>query len=270
MAGPTLTPDVAANPFVEVFFEDLHTDAARLDVYRLSDDREWLVRGGVDVAAGVAALDFEVPFKTQASYRAVQRDVLGNSLGFTDTSTITVDYTGTVVHQPLVPAQLWAPVTLMVGSGQKLLRPAEGDLVGVEGAAMDRWIGTPRRGLRGVPVRFMAETIEAADLVQAMLGTYVTKQIQVLCIRTSEVVRWPRTFFARGDLTEVEKNVRLGGHLLDFEASMDESEPPYPGLVVPLLTYDDLDAFGDYAAQDAGWITYTARDRAYELAGLAG
>lgn len=270
MAGPTLSPDLSGNPFVEVFFEDLHVDADTITIYRLSEDRDWLVRGGVQIATGVAALDFEVPFQTPATYRAEQFDVLGNSLGFTDPSSITVDYEGTVVHQPLAPAQLWARVRLLAGSAESLVRPTDGEFPRVEGATVGRWIGTPRQGLRGVPVNFLTDTLAAANQVQAMLGTYVTQQVGVLCIRSSDGIRWSRTFFARGDLAEVERNVRIRGELIEFQAAMDESEPPYPGLVVPLLTYDDLDAFGDYAAQDANWITYTDRDRAYELAGLAG
>lgn len=269
MAGPTLTPDLTGNPWVEVFFEDLHPDAVKIDVIRLSEDREWLVRGGVDISPGVAALDFEVPFKTPASYRALQRDSLGNSLGFTDFSDITVDYTGTVVHQPLAPSSLWAQVRILAGSGASLVRPTEGDLEYPEGASVGRWIGTTRQGLRGVPVSLLTSTIDDANRVQAMLGTYVTQQVGVLCIRTSDRIRWPRTFFARGDLAEVERNLRWNGSLIQFDASMDEVAAPFPGLVVPLLTYDDLDAFGDYAVQDANWISYTARDRAYELAGLA-
>jgi len=270
MAGPTLTPDLTANPWVEVFFEDLHVDTDRLTVYRLSDDRQWRVRGGVDISPGVASLDFEVPFKTAASYRAEQFDSLGNSLGFTESSDITVDYTGTVVHQPLSPGDLWAKVRILSGSASVLRRPTEGDLVYAEGASVGRWIGTARQGLRAVPVSLLTETLADANQLQAMLGTYTTRQIGVLCIRTSDRIRWPRTFFARGDLDEIERNVKHAGSLIQFDASMDEVEPPFPGLVVPLLTYDDLDAFGDYDEQDAGWLTYTDRDRAYELAGLAG
>jgi hypothetical protein len=268
MAGAELTVDVTENPRVEVFFED--PDAVTLTWYRLSEGREWLVRGGVGVASGVAVLDFEVPFGTAATYRAERFDGLGNSLGFTESSTITIDYVGSVIHQPLAPAQLWAPVRILAGSAESLVRPTDGELVQVDGASVGRWVGTVRQGLRGVPVNVLTETLDAADRVQAMLGTYLTQQVGVLCIRTSDGIRWPRTFFARGDLAEVEKNVRLRGELIAFSGSMDESEPPFPGLVVPLLTYDDIDAYGNYTAQDAGWITYTARDRAYELAGLAG
>lgn len=270
MAGPLLTPNTSGNPFVEVFFDpdDLHPDTDRVRMLRISDGRQWKVRGGVDVAPGVAALDFECPFQVEAAYRAEMLDAAGVTIGFTDTATTVLDYTGTVVHQPLAP-DLWSPVRIGEGSASNLTRPVDGEFVDIEGGTVGRWIGSTRRGLRGVPVSLITDTLAAADMMQAMLGTYTTQQVGVLCIRTSTGIRWPRTFFARGDLTEIDADVRIGGELVKYEASMDEAEPPYPGLVVPLLTYDDLDAFGNYDEQDANWATYTDRDRAYELAGLA-
>lgn len=270
MAAPQLTADTSENPFVEVFFESLDPGTSSLTIYRLSEDREWLVRGGVGIATGVAALDFEAPFQTAATYRAEQFDLLGNSLGFTASATTTLDYTGTIVHNPLVPASLWASVKLGPGSHSPLVRPTDGELVYVEDATAGTWIGSRRQGLRRVAVDLLADGVDVANRMQAMLGSYTTRQVGVLCIRTTSKVRWPRTFFARGDLEELDRTVRFGGRLTQFSGSFDEVQPPFPGLVTPLLTYDDLDAFGNYTAQDAGWLTYTDRDRAYELAGLAG
>ncbi|KQQ65084.1 hypothetical protein ASF63_14040 [Microbacterium sp. Leaf320] len=265
-----MSVDVSGNPFVEVFFSSVAPGTSSLKIYRLSEDRQWVVRGGIGIATGVAALDFEAPFQTPATYRAEQFDALGNSLGFTDSATTSVDYAGTVVHNPLVPASLWASMHITGDSVAPLVRPTDGEMVYVEGAPVGKWIGTRRQGLRDVEVSLETQTLADANRVQAMLGTYETQQVGVLCIRTSARIRWPRTFFARGDLSEKELNVRFGGELVRFDSRMDEVEPPFPGLVTPLLTYDDLDAFGNYTAQDAGWLTYTDRDRAYELAGLSG
>lgn len=272
MAGPLLTVDTSGNPRVEVFFDpdDLDPDTARVRMWRYSEDREWLVRGGVDVAPGIAALDWEVPFQTPATYRLEQFAADDIPLGFTDPSTVTVDYTGTVVHQPLSP-DLWAPVRILSGSAATLTRPFDGEFVETEGSVVGHWVGSVRRGLRDVPVSLLTETLEAAGQLQEALGTYMTRQVGVLCIRTSDGIRWPRTFFAQGDLTEVERNVKFRGQLIQFDAQMNEAKPPYPGLVVPLLTYDDLDvAYATYDLRDAAYATYTAQDRDYSLAGLAG
>lgn len=270
MAAPLLTTSVTGNPFVEVFFPNLAPGTASLTIYRLSEEREWLVRGGVGLSTGVAALDFEAPFKTPSTYRAEQFDAVGNSLGFTESATTIVDYDGTVVHNPLVPASLWAHALVGPQSLSPVRRPTPGELLYVEDASVGTWIGTRRQGIRGLDIELLTTSIEAGERLQAMLGAYQTRQVGVLCIRTSSTAPWPRTFFAQGDLEQNDRDQRFGGTWLQFNGSVDEVQPPFPGLLTPLLTYDDLDAFGNYTAQDAGWLTYTDRDRAYELAGLAG
>ena len=272
MAGPTLTQNLDGNPWVEVFFNpaDLDPACTSLRIYRFSEGRTWLVRGGVDIAPGVAAIDFEVPFGVPSSYRAEMFNSSGVSLGFTDISETTVNVEGTWVHQPLQPT-LAIQMTNLSGSAETLTRPTPGEVVYVEGAPVGRHIGSRRHGLQSVPVVLLAETLTAANAFQAMLGTYEVQQIPVLCIRTSEDIRWPRTFFAStGELFERELTVHAGGELVQFEGDFDEVAPPFPGLVKPLLTYDDIDAaFATYDAADAAFATYTERDRAYEYAGLA-
>lgn len=273
MAGPTLTPNLTDNPFVEVFFDSVHPSAQRLTIYRISENREWLVRGGVDIAVGVAALDFEIPFQTQAAYRAEQFDALGNSLGFTESSFITLDVDDVWVHNPLNPREgvRLGKHALVLGTAESIRRPYDGEHVYIEGAPTARWIGSRRRGIAGMPMILAVEELENADALQAMLSTYSDHQIGVLCVRTPPPVRIPRTLFTSApDVDEISIDVEWGGTRTDFQFTVTEVTPPFPGLVVPLLTYDDLDAFGNYDQQDAGWITYTERDRAYELAGLAG
>ena len=59
MAAPELTANTDGNPWVEVFFDPaaLPAGAARITVWRLSEGRTWMVRGGVNVATGVAVID---------------------------------------------------------------------------------------------------------------------------------------------------------------------------------------------------------------------
>ncbi|MFF2274216.1 hypothetical protein ACFVTX_18220 [Agromyces sp. NPDC058136] len=265
----TLTPQITGNPWVEVFPVDLPPAVARLRMIRTSEDRTWLVRGGVDVAPGVAAQDFECPLKSTATYRAELYDAAGTRLGYTDSASVVLNVDGTWVHQPLQPL-VATQVELDDGSGATLYRETPGELTYVEGASVARRIGSRRRGLTKVPISISAFGVQM-DAFQAILGSYEVEQLGVLCIRTSAPVRWPRTFFASSDdLAEQDVSVKVGGAYVQFIGTLTEVEPPHPGLVMPLLRYDDLDAFGDYAAQDAGWATYTDRDRAYALAGLAG
>jgi hypothetical protein len=272
VAVPELTPDTSGNPFVEVFFDpdDLDPDTYRLRMLRLSDERSWFVRGGFDVTPGVAAIDWECPFQSEAYYRAEMFAEDGVSLGFTDLASIVLDYTGTVVHQPLVP-DLWAPVRILAGSAESLVRPLRGEFVEPEGATVGWWIGGGRSGLRNVPVSLLTETLDAANQMQAMLGSYLTRQVGVLCIRTSDGIRWPKTFFAQGDLTEIERNVRFHGQMIQFDAAMNESKPPAAAITTPLLSYSDMSlAFDTYTDLSAAIATYTASSRSYEYAGLAG
>ena len=275
MAGPELTSDTSINPYVEVFFDpaDLDPATVRLRVYRFSDNRTWLVRGGVDIATGVAVLDFEIPFGVEATYRAEQFDVDDLSLGFTDISTITLDVSDTWVHNPLDPtlAVNLGAHPLEASTTSKNVRPTVGEVVYTEGSTVGHWVGTRRRGVERMPFALVVEDTDQVDQLQYMLGSYEVQQVGVLCIRTPGPSRLPRTFFAAvEEPDEGDSDVAWGGVRTVFTFTATEVRPPFPGLVTPLLTYDDIDAFGDYDVQDATWATYTDRDRAYGLAGLAG
>lgn len=267
---PAFTLYMDGNPSVEIFFTNYVSGTARVRLYRYSEGRTWLVRGGVDIAPSVAVRDYEVPSGITSTYRAEMFDAAGNSLGFNTPASVTMPAFGPVVHQPLDPS-LYARVTVLLETAQTLSRPMPGELTYTEGATVGRRIGQRRRGLSGVNLEFMTETIADADMVQAMLGTYETEQVAMLCVRTPPPIRIPRTLFAAADtLEEIETDVHMGGTAVRYRMQADEVEPPFPGLVKPLLTYDDIDTAGDYDVQDARWATYSDRDRAYELAGQAG
>lgn len=272
MPGPTLTPDLTGVPWVEVFFDpgDLDPACVRLRVYRQSDERTWLVRGGVDIAPGIAVLDFEVPFRTTSTYRAEQFDIAGVSLGFTPSTSVTVDVEGTWIHNPLIPTG-GILVELDLESAPEIKRPTPSELVYTEGSGVGDRIGSRRRAIEGVSVVINIDGTSNIAKWDDMLGTYETQQLAVLCIRTSDPVLWPRTFFAASeDFTLRDKTIRYDGDWVQIIASCDEVNPPTPGLVVPLLTYDDLDvAYATYTARDAAYATYTDQDRDYSLTGLA-
>jgi hypothetical protein len=260
---------------VEVYFDPagLTGGTTTLRIYRLSDDRTWLVRGGVDVAPGTAPLDFECPFGVNVQYRAEMFNTSGVSLGFTDSTSITLDVSDVWVHNPLAPAGgvNLGPNGILDGSFGAVSRPTVGGAVYVEGASVGRHIGAVRRGIVGARLGFACETVAVADGLQAMLGSYETQRVGVVCVRTPPPLRVPRTLFASvGDPTEVDGDVAWGGERTDFWFVVDEVAPPFPGLVVPLLSYEDLDlAFASYTTRDAGFATYTLQDRAYEYSGLS-
>lgn len=269
---PAFTLYMDGNPSVEIFFTNYVAGTARVRLYRYSEGRTWLVRGGVDIAPSVAVRDYEVPSGVTSTYRAEMFDLAGNSLGFNTAASVTMPAFGPILHQPLDPA-LYAEVVLMVGTAEKLARPTPRDVVYTEGSSVGRHIGSRRRGLARTPLLLEVESEAAADMVQAMLGTYETEQVGVLCLRTPPPTRVPRTFFFSSDeMEELDVNIHYpaGGVLIRYGLDADEVEPPFPGLVKPTLTYDDIDTVGSYDVQDSMWATYTDRDRAYELAGQAG
>jgi hypothetical protein len=270
MAGPELAVNQSGNPFVEVFVDDKPAGTSTMRLERVSDNRTWTVRGGVGVAAGVAVLDFEVPFCVPATYRAECFDEGGMSLGFTEPSTTTVWEDRTIVHQPLSP-QLWVNPVRLLDTAETTDRPGRGELVRVDGATVDRVIGTGRGGVAGQKWSLLTRRLSDADALQALLGTYEQQQLQVLCIRTPPPMRVPRTFFVSvPTLSERPINVHARGEYVKFDFEGSEVEPPFPGLSEPLLTYDDIDAaYGSYDLADAAYPSYTERDRDYSLAGSA-
>jgi hypothetical protein len=269
---PAFTLYMDGNPSVEIFFTNYVAGTARVRLYRYSEGRTWLVRGGVDIAPSVAVRDYEVPSGVTSTYRAEMFNAAGVSLGFNTPASVTMPAFGPILHQPLDPA-LFAEVILMVGTAEKLSRPTPRDVVYTEGSSVGRHIGSRRRGLSRTPLLLEVESQAAGDMVQAMLGTYETEQVGVLCLRTPPPTRLPRTFFFSSDeMEELDVNIHypVGGVLIRYGLDADEVEPPFPGLVKPTLTYDDIDTVGSYDVQDSMWATYTDRDRAYELAGQAG
>ena len=273
MAGPLLTPNLDANPFVEVFFDpsSLAAGTSVLRIWRYSEDRQWKVRGGWDMLPGAAAIDWEAPFRTQCTYRAEQFTAGGASLGFTDSAVASLDADGTWVHNPLEPAQ-GVRVEVDDESAVEIVRPTPGQAVYTEGGSVPRRIGSRRRALEGVNVVLNIDSAARIAAFEAALGSYENEQVGVLCIRTAEPVMWPRTFFAAADgWPKQDRTVRTGGDWVQIKAKCDEVEPPAPGIVAPFLRYSDLDAaYPSLANRDARYGTYSAQDRDYSLVGVAG
>lgn len=270
----TLTVNTAGFPWVEVWIDpaSLVAGTVSLRVWRYSDDRSWLVRGGVDIAPGVAVLDAECPFGVQSVYRAEQFDAAGVSLGFTVSESVHLDVPHVWVHDVLDPfngVDLGADAVL--GAIGVNSRPVPGDVVSVVGSATPRWVGSRRLARAPFQLGLAVPTVDLMDQIQAMIGGYEDDRLGVLCIRTPPPARLPRTLFAAvADDNEISRDVSWGGQRSDFLFTAVEVEPPFPGLSMPLLTYDDLDvSYASYDVRDAAYGSYTDMDRDYSLAGAA-
>lgn len=273
---PTLTVynDASPCPRVEVFFDALAEDTATLTVYRIAGGREHQVRGAVNAATAgtLTRIDFEVPFNTTVSYRAEMFDAAGLSLGFTGVASVSIAVADVWMHNPLDP-QGSVRVTLLHAAGKVLDRPVPGEVSYPIGRRVGVVLAQPRRGLAGAVFDVMVDTFEDADKVQALLGDYTTTTVPVICIRlgSKNPMRIPQPLFLGVlSIPEEDFDVADGGTTTIHRISGNESAPPVPGLFIPLLTRNDIDAF--YATRDAIDAAYLRRvdiDRDYTLAGYA-
>lgn len=265
--------DATPCPRVEVIIDGLDAGVTSLTLYRIAEGRQWRVRGAVrvTVSEGFQILDVEAPFETAMQYRAEMFDSGGVSLGFTDTSeSVTLSVEETWIHNPLDP---WNAVAIDLAdrSGRALTRPISGQRYTVEQRPLAIFITGQRRGLEGVELFLSTDDTEVAAKFEGMLGDYTTQTVPVLCVRTPPLIDIPRTFFA-GVMAPTARpvNVHMGGTLRTWDVNADEGEPPFPGIIVPLLTRDDIDAA--YATRDDLDAAYPTRldiDRDFGLAGTA-
>ncbi|MEP6477853.1 MAG: hypothetical protein ABJB03_00550 [Rhodoglobus sp.] len=273
----TLTPlgDAHPCPRMLVVVDDLPVVVASLSLYRTVGGRQFRIRGAVmiDVAGGYSTLDVEVPLGAQATYRAQMFNSADLELGFTATAAATTDSTQCWIHNPLDPYGA-IPISVEVPSAQSLTRRSDGEVFYPQNRVLGVLISGPRRGLAGVDLYFSTDTISDADKFEAMLGGYSDDDqvVPVLCIRIPATLsRLPGTFF--GAVLALEQkpvDVHMGGSLIAWQASADEVSPPFPGIIVPLLTRDDIDAaYATRNAIDAAYATRLAEDRDYSLAGTA-
>lgn len=262
-------------PRIIVTVDDLPPAVAELTFYRASDRRTFKGRGSVliEVAGGFSFVDFEAPFGVASAYRALMYDGAGVEIGYTSTATATLDVNESWIHNPLYPAGA-AQIDVDQTSARRLARRSDGAVEHSDNRVLGVLISGLRRGLQGVDLFLSTQSLETANRFQDMLGGYdeTDQTVPVLCIRTPPYDRLPRTFFAAVlELAEKPVNVHMGGELIEYEATgLDEVAPPFPGLVVPLLTRDDVDAF--YASRNALDAAYLRRldiDRDYSKAGTA-
>lgn len=271
--APALTPFLDANPCprVLVAFTSLTAGTQTINVYRIAEGRQFKVRGGVNLFAvgGTQVMDFECPFQMPATYQAEQFDAAGNSLGFTSTTSVTLPVTQTWIHQPLSPA-LAVTARIMTDSANDFPRPSPGSTEWPEGAVVGTLIGGQRRGLTQMAMHVKFSSIADLDGFSSMLGGYMTNFPAVLCIRSpGPAPRIPRLLFA----SFLDAHEVIGGinRLLTVQATVDEVAPPAPGIIIPTLRREDLDAaYATRGAGDAAYPTRLARDTDYSKAGLAG
>lgn len=265
----------APAPRAEVFFSAFAPGTATVTVFRESGGRTYQVRGGVRaVTAGtLSRIDNEIP-AAEMSFWAEMFDVAGLSLGITGSTTVTAWFEDTWLHNPLDPAGA-VRVMFRPQATRELSRPVAGQVVHPQGRRVGVIVGTERKGLMGVNLDVVTDTIEDADKVRALLGDYNTTTVPVLCFRIGALdrIRIPSPLFVGVlDIVEADVNYVSGwGEQIDHLIEGDEVDPPLPGLFVPLLTRADINAYySSRAAVAADNLSRGSVSRRYELAGQAG
>lgn len=262
-------------PKVELLLTSLGSDVASVTAYRLANGREQLVRGvvGATVSGGGSWVDFEVPAQA-ATYRVEFFDVAGVSLGFSESVTVELGFSGCWMHNPLAPTG-GVRVSLTDGAGGSLSRPVPGEVVFPRGRRVGVVVSGPRRGLSGAVFDVLCSDLESADRIQSFLGGDATVLSPVVCVRPGVDYAGLRVtsplFLGVLDIVEEGVNVRWGGGVTVQRIQGDEVAPVSPELFIPLLRRMDVDAFyASRGAIDADNLTRLDVDRRYEIAGFAG
>lgn len=276
MSSLTPLPTMGPVPRIEVVVEpsDLITDTVTATIRRRHEGRTFEVRGGVRKSAEstLVVMDFEAPFNTQALFEAACYDEAGVYMGAVQLDTATLNYNGTVIQHPFDP-RVSVEVRRLSGFAENVTYGSTGELVYPDAPGLGNLVGFGGgRGVTGLPVDILVDGYDDADMLQATLGTYETPRLKVWLVRTPPPMRIPRVLFCWvPDLTEKDMDVRNGGSLVRFQATLTEIEPPAPGLSPAVLRHSDVKAlFSTHSQVEAAYTLHSDIKRDQSLVGAGG
>ena len=273
----TLTTFVDMNPvprvLVDVPVSEFPVGAVAVSLTRTAEGRTFKVRGGqmLPVGSPAVVLDPEAPFGVESSYTVLGHDADGNVTGSFPVGTVTLDFDGCVVQQPL-DARLAVEVTALRGFASSTTRDTPGGLAYPQGRALPGLVGLgPRRGLKDLPIEVLLSSYADADKLQETLGTYERAQLPVWLIRTPPSFRVPRVFFCHvPQLVEVDVAPVSSGAIVVFSASVTEVKPPAEGISGAVLTHSDMKVFfATHTQVKAAYVTHSDVKRDTSLIGAA-
>ncbi|MDV3200016.1 MAG: hypothetical protein Q8889_02785, partial [Candidatus Phytoplasma australasiaticum] len=163
------------------------------------------------------------------------------SIGFTDSTSITLDVSEVWVHHVLEPS-LAVRYNLTDKAAKSLTRGMVGSFLAVQSAPVPTWVGGRRTGLEGVDLAGWTETFADAAVLDSMLGTYEQPRLPIVVVRAPPAYQLPPTFIAVIELTRLPFDTHLGGEWNEWAITATETNPPAVGLVEATLTWDDIAA----------------------------
>lgn len=246
----SLTPfaDMAPVPrvLVDVPVSEFPEGSVSVSLTRTAEGRTFAVRGGqrLPVSSPAIVLDPEAPFGVESSYTVMGYGADGVVVGSWPLGAITLDFSGTVIQQPLDP-RLSVEVVRLSEMARETQRMTPGETAYPQGRVLPGLVGLgPRRGIQGMTVDVLVDTDEAADALQETLGTYETRQLPVWLVRTPPGQRFPRVFFCHvPDLVEIPVFGAADPGLVRFTANVTEVRPPAAGISAAVLTHSDMKVF---------------------------
>lgn len=277
MTTVTLDPQPAGTPapFVDILAESFGVGVATVTVWRGAEGRQFRVRGLVNVSASgtVSTRDFEAPFDVELSYRVQHFDALGNFMFWSTpvTTTLVGESRYAWFHNPLDPSTSLR-LLMLNGVAGSLVRPLDAEVLRIQGRSVGVTMFGARKGVQGVVLDCMTETLGDAHLFDSMFGGYDdTETVPILCIRATLEMRLPPTLFALvGAPQQLPFDATQGGETTRWGLQGDEVAPPAEAIITSLLGYDDFTAFyADYAAFTAAYTDYREAQRDYSIAGTA-
>lgn len=246
----TLTPfpDMGPVPRVLVDVPTLAfpSGSVTVSLTRTAEGRTFDVRGGQKLPASspVIVVDAEAPFGVESSYTVMGYDADGAVVGSWPVGTVTLEYEGTVIQQPLDP-RLSVQVQLLGGTASELVRPTPGEPAYPQGRTLPGVVGLgPRRGLQGLSIQIETETPADAVMLDATLGTYETPQLPIWLIRTVPDGHLPRVLFCHvPELVKHDTYLATDYGQAHFSATVTEVTPPAAGITAAALAHSDMKVF---------------------------
>jgi len=270
----TAVPDGTPRPYVEVTVDSV--PAPRVTVWRVSGGRRFKVRGLVNVIStdGVTGRDYEAGFFVPVGYQMEYFDASGMSTGYSDTvSVASVGLTGIQpweawFHNPLDPSGA-VKVDLYGSAAQQLTRGTDATTAFVPGRSVGVTFPGTRRGLQQVVLDCRTHTVEDAQKLDTILGAYDSDALSIVCVCAHPQSWLPPTLFAFVGSSSLQPFGVEYGEVL-WGLTGDETAPPTPAVITPLLTYDDFTAFyASYDAFTAAYPDYLTASRDYSVKGAS-
>ena len=232
----------------------------------------------VAVSGAFSRFDYEAPMDVDLTYRLQWFDAAGDEAGYSNAVTTRVvgpwfadGRARVLLHNPLDPrTAVW--VGLDESSVPSVSRPVPGEVRWGHGQRLGMVSASRRRGLVGVTLGLVTETVEDADRFDALFGTAGTSRLPVLCIRIPASLartRLPSVWFAA--VLEPVAEPHWATDTVIWRMTADQVESPVPTLVIPSLTLADIAAYYptlQAVADDNA--TLLQLSRRFELAGSGG